>query len=332
MSDIENTNPSYQGVVFKKLLGQYTVQANGQTIVCSISSRLRKELVYPTADAASNPHQRVQSVEDIKLVDPVAIGDVVQFIEAGDGTGVIKEVLPRKNKLVRYAAGPKPLEQIIAANLDQIIILMAAAQPQPKWHLLDRYLATAEAAGIPALICMTKMDLARKKHFLETVQIYTDIGYPVLLTSVVTGQGVQAFKEAIQNQVSALVGMSGVGKTSLLNAVQPGFGLQVKEISKATGKGRHTTSHLEMFPLDFGGSVIDTPGMKTFGLWEVETQDLASLFVELRPYLGRCRFRLDCTHAHEPGCAIKEAVEQGAINPLRYDSFLQMSQSLKPKY
>jgi ribosome biogenesis GTPase len=328
----EEATPSKQGVVFKKLLGRYTVQTDSRVIDCSISSRLRKELIYPTADVSSNPHQRVQAVKDIHMVDPVAIGDIVSFVEAGDGTGLIKEVLPRKNKLVRYAAGPKPLEQVIAANIDQMVLIVAAAQPQPKWSLLDRYLATAEADGIRALICITKMDLAKKKGLLETVQIYQEIGYPVLLTSVVTGQGIPEFKEALQQRVSALVGMSGVGKTSLLNVIQPGLGLQVKEISQATGKGTHTTTHLEMFPLDGGGSVVDTPGMKLLGLWDVEEIDLDSLFVEMRPYVGRCRFRLDCTHSHEPGCAIKEAVERGDISQLRYENYLQIRQDLKPKY
>lgn len=321
-----------QGVVFKKLLGEYHVQVDGRTVVCRISNRLRKELVYPISDPSSGTLRRVREVEDIKLVDPVAVGDVVAFEDAGDGAGLIKKVLPRKNKLVRYAAGPKPLEQIIAANVDQFVPIIAAARPKPKWGILDRYLAAAEEAGIPALICITKMDLAKEYRLRKTIEIYEDIGYPVVLTSAVAGRGVAEFRAAIQGCVSVLVGMSGVGKTTLLNAVQPDLGLRVNAISDATGKGKHTTSHLEMFPLDGGGAVVDTPGIKTFGLWETDSSDLTGLFREMRPYIGQCKFRLDCTHTHEPDCAVKAAVEDGRISELRYDSYLRLQRALRPAY
>lgn len=328
---VEHASQPNQGIVFKKLRGHYFVRGGDRTIVCAISSRLRKELIYPISDPSSGTLRRVRSVEEIKRVDPVAVGDVVRFEDAGDGTGMIKEVLPRRNKLVRYAAGPKPLEQVIVANMDQFVPIVAAAQPKPKWGLLDRYLAAAEEAGIPTLICITKMDLAKRQRLQKTVQIYEDIGYPVVLTSAVTGEGVTDFRQTIERQVSVLVGMSGVGKTTLLNAVQPGLGLRVREISRVTGKGKHTTSHLEMFPLDGGGSVVDTPGIKTFGLWETDSSDLVSLFREMRPYVGRCKFRLDCSHTHEPGCAIKEAVEAGHIAQVRYESYLRMSRALRPE-
>ncbi|MFQ5592602.1 MAG: ribosome small subunit-dependent GTPase A [Anaerolineae bacterium] len=327
---VEHTSRPNQGIVFKKHLGHYFVQSGERTLVCSVSSRLRKRLIYPTSDPSSGTLRRVQAVEKIKRVDPVAVGDVVRFEDAGDGTGMIKEVLPRRNKLVRYAAGPKPLEQVIVANIDQFVPIVAAAQPKPRWGLLDRYLAAAEEAGIPTLICITKLDLAKRQRLWKTVQIYEDIGYPATLTSAVTGEGIAAFRETIQGKISVLVGMSGVGKTTLLNAVQPGLGLRVREISESTGKGKHTTSHVEMFPLDGGGSVVDTPGIKTFGLWETDSSDLAGLFREMQPYVGRCRFRLDCSHTHEPDCAIKDAVEAGNITQLRYKSYLRLNSALRP--
>jgi ribosome biogenesis GTPase len=312
------------GTVFRKYPGQYFVRSEQQTIVCSSSNRLRKQLLYPTSDPSSGTLRRVQKVKEIEMVDPVAIGDRVQFLDAGDGTGVIREVLPRSTKLARYAAGTKPLEHVIVANLDQVLIIVAAAQPAPTWGLVDRYLVSTESCGLPARICLTKIDLADEAELLEAIRIYEAIGYPVSRTSASTGQGIDAFRELTRDQTSCLVGKSGVGKTSLLNALQPGLGLKVKEISGATGKGRHTTTHLEMFPLEGGGGIVDTPGIKQFGLWEVESQDLASLFVEMRPYVHHCRFRPDCAHTHEPGCAVRAAVKAGAVSRLRYESYLRM--------
>jgi len=334
LEQFEQTEALKYGTVFKKLLGQYEVQTETGPVTCSISSVLRKELIYPTAAPWSGGLRRVQAVKDIRTVDPVAIGDVVGFLDGGDGTGVIKAVVPRKNKLARQAAGPQELEQVIVANVDQIMPMVAVAEPRPRWGLLDRYLAAAEAADIPVVICITKIDLVRKKRkqqLLDIVEIYREIGYPVLLTSTETGEGVEQFKAAIQGQTSVLVGMSGVGKTSLLNAVQPDLGLRVREISDATGKGKHTTTHLEMFPLDIGGHIIDTPGMRILGLWEVEDEELATLFVEMEPYVGQCKFRLGCTHVHEPGCAIKDAVAEGLISQFRYDSYVRMLGDLQVK-
>ena len=309
------------GKVFKKSLGQYVVESDGKTVVCAISSRLRKELIYPTSSPFSGTLRRVRSVDDIREVDPVAIGDTVCFIDAGDETGMITEVLPRKNKFVRGARGKA---QVIVANVDQVVPVFAAAQPAPKWNLLDRYLAAAESVGIPALICVTKMDLVDRDALLGDLEPYQAIGYGIILTSATTGEGIEAFKEALKGRVSVLAGKSGVGKTTLLNAVQPGLGLRVNEVSQATGKGKHTTTSLEMFALDFGGSVVDTPGMREFGLWDVDGSDLATLFPEMRPYIGRCRFGASCQHLHEPGCAIKEAVEAGDIDRRRYQSYLRM--------
>lgn len=315
-----------QGMVFKKSLAHYFVNLDNQMVDCSLSSKLRKELIYPIADPASiRPH--VVAVEDIRMVDPVAIGDLVRFVDNSDGTGMIVEVLPRKSKLVRRAAGSKPLEQVIVANVDQVVAIVAAAKPTPKWDLLDRYLVAAESLGLSARICITKLDLVAPDQLAEEVQTYQQIGYPVMLTSTVTGAGVEAFKQALKGRISVFAGKSGVGKTSLLNTIQPGLGLRVNEVSQHTGKGKHTTSHLEMFGLDGGGGVIDTPGMREFGLWNVTSADLASLFPEMRPYAGTCRFGVSCSHVHEPNCAIKEAVAAGKITPRRYQSYLKIRRS-----
>lgn len=327
IQEIETIAPADElvsGLVIRKYPGQYFVQSEERTIVCSSSNRLRKQLLFPLSAPSSGTLRRVQKVKEVQVVDPVAIGDRVQYLDAGDGTGVIKEVLPRTTKLARYAAGKKPLEHVIVANLDQVLIIVAAAQPAPTWGLVDRYLVSAESCGLPARICVTKMDLAEGPELEEAMRIYEGIGYRVFRTSASTGQGLDPLREAAQGQVSCLVGKSGVGKTSLLNALEPGLGLKVKEISGATGKGRHTTTHMEMFPLAGGGSVVDTPGIKQFGLWEIEDQDLASLFVEMRPHVHECRFSADCSHTREPGCAVRAAVTAGAVSKLRYESYLRM--------
>ena len=293
-------------------------------VTCSISSRLRKELIYPIADLSSIPHHRVQEVRDIRAVDPVAIGDCVRFLEAEDGTGVITEVLPRRNKLARSAAGKKELEQVIAANIDQIVMAFAAARPEPKWNLLDRYLVTAEAAEIPALICLTKLDLIDEGEFEDELNEYRALGYPVLRTSVLDQRGIDDLRDALRDKTSVLIGKSGVGKTSLLNEVQPGLGLRVGEVSQLLNKGKHTTTHLEMISLDIGGGIIDTPGMREFEAWDLDDGDLALMFPEMRPLVGTCRFGLDCTHVQEPGCAIIRGVSLGRISERRYHSYVRM--------
>jgi ribosome biogenesis GTPase / thiamine phosphate phosphatase len=318
----------YQGTVFKKNTGSYLVQSDDQVYTCAISNKLRKELIYPIADPSSLPH-RVMAVEDIRTVDPIAIGDQVLFMDGGDQTGMIKEILPRRNKLVRQAAGRKQLEQIIVSNVDQIVPIMAAARPEPKWNLLDRFLATAEFANIPALIVITKMDLAREADIRSELEYYQRIGYPVLLTSSTTGTGMEELRNAFTGNLSVLIGKSGVGKSSLLNALQPGLGLRVSEVGHGdVGKGRHTTTNLEMFALDGGGSVVDTPGMREFKIGVEHGADLALLYPDLKPFVGYCKFGLDCSHRHEPGCAVLDALQAGEVSPRRYQSYQQLQKEV----
>jgi ribosome biogenesis GTPase len=248
---------------------------------------------------------------------------------------MIVEVLPRTTEVVRRAAGKQRLKQVIVANADQVVPVMAAAQPRLVWELLDRYLAVAEEAGLGACIVITKIDLIDPSTIHEEVEVYRRLGYPVVLTSTITGEGIEEASHHLKDRVSVLAGKSGAGKSSLLNAIQPDLGLRVSAVSASTNKGKHTTTHLEMFPLEIGGAIVDTPGMREFGLWddsskrqrlEHEDMDLAELFVELRPHIGRCRFGLDCTHVHEPGCAVKEAVERGEVTERRYRSYLRMAE------
>ena len=319
------------GVVFRKTLGHYTVQSNGREVDCSLSSLIHKQLIFSTADPTSL-RRTVQQVREIDHVDPVAIGDRVRYVDAGEGRGMIVEILPRGSKLSRPAPvpGQRVFEQVIVSNADLILPIFAVANPAPKWGLLDRYLVSAEAAEIPALIVINKLDLAWKNpSFEEEIEIYRRIGYPVLLVSATTGEGIEELKQALQGKQSVMVGKSGVGKTSLLNAIQPGLGLRVKAVSQGElGKGRHTTTNSEMFELEFGGALVDTPGIREFGLWDIEAEELAYLFPEMADYVGRCKFGLSCHHDTEPGCAIRKAVMAEAISPYRYQSYMNLRREL----
>lgn len=284
--------------MIRKAPGAYWVNREGEHRVCTLAGKLRAQ-----------------------PVDPVAVGDFVTLNEAG----VIVEVLPRSSKLSRPGAGRKPVEQVIAANLDQVVAVFAAARPEPKWNLLDRYLVSAEASELEALICITKMDLADEADIEREMQVYRALGYRVLLTSTTEARGIDALRSALSNRVSALVGKSGVGKTSLLNALQPGLGQQVGAVSMGdAGKGKHTTTAAEMFQLDFGGQIVDTPGIREFGLWEVDGSDIALFFPEIWSRAGACQFGYNCAHEHEPGCAVRQAVDAGAIHPRRYQSYLRL--------
>ena len=315
------------GIVFRKTRGHYTVHTNGRELDCELSSLIHKQLIYPTADPTSL-RQKVQAVREIEHVDPIAIGDRVRFLDAGQSRGIITEILPRSSKISRPATvpGQHAFEQVIASNVDLILPVFAVADPTPKWGLLDRYLVSAESSELAAVIVITKIDLAWKnKEFDSELDAYRRAGYRILQVSATTGQGIEELKQTLRGRTSVLVGKSGVGKTSLLNAIQPGLGLRVKAVSQGEqGKGRHTTTHLEMFELEFGGSVVDTPGIREFGLWEITGEELAYLFPEMADYVGQCKFGLSCRHDHEPGCAIRRAVMAGNVSPHRYKSYLDL--------
>jgi ribosome biogenesis GTPase len=316
MSNIDE-NITLMGIVYKKYTAHFDVLCQGRLITCTPAKNIR--LADPRRQNKSNRFEE----------SPIAIGDQVSLKALGNGAGVITGLQKRRNQLSRQAAGTRPDEQVIAANIDQVIPVFAIAQPAPKWNLLDRYLVSAEAQNLPALICITKLDLLdgspeAQAALEEILQDYRRAGYPVLLFSSHTNQGVEEMRQALQGKISVLMGKSGVGKTSLLNAIQPGLGRRVSQVSDYNNKGRHTTTCLEMIPLEKGGAIIDTPGTREFGLWDIDTDELALYFPEMRPHLGLCKFGLDCHHNEEPGCAIRKAVTSGLISPFRYQSYLRL--------
>jgi ribosome biogenesis GTPase len=255
--------------------------------------------------------------------DAAAIGDRVGVRLLEDGSGSIEVIEPRERVLSRQAPGRPDQEQVLVANPDQALFVFACADPDPNFRMLDRFLVVAEREDIPALIVANKLDLVVGSSARSEFDPYEDLGYPVLYTSAETGKGVNKLRKALRDKISVFAGPSGVGKTSLLNAVQPGLGLRTKEMSQATGRGKHTTVAPKLIALDFGGYVADTPGLKALALWDIEPEELDAYFPEMRELVAACDFS-DCTHIHEPGCAVIHAVENGDIAPERYDSYRRM--------
>ncbi|MGI9078067.1 MAG: ribosome small subunit-dependent GTPase A [Gemmatimonadaceae bacterium] len=252
----------------------------------------------------------------------LAVGDEV-VLEAGErgDEWAIREILPRRSKLARRAPSGAYGERIVAANIDQVVAVFAAAEPEPHERMLDRFLVIAAANDIGARIVINKVELV--DNAAARFAVYERAGYPVHYTSVKLGDGLSALHDVLAGRVSALSGPSGVGKSSLLNAMYHGLNIRVGEISRSVNKGRHTTVGAELHPLPDGGYVVDTPGLREVGVWGVEPGELDRCFLEFRPLLGACRFG-DCTHATEPGCAVRAAVRDGSISAARHDSYLKL--------
>jgi ribosome biogenesis GTPase len=296
------TNDKFiQGLIIKAQSGFFTVETGQGFVVCRLRGKLKQG--RPTGDIA-------------------AVGDRVRITVLPDGSGVIEEVEERKRAIVRLDPRPQgEYQQVLLANPDQAVFVFACAHPAPRLRMLDRFLVIAEKQNVPPLIVANKTDLVKNPR--EIFGLYETIGYRVIYASTKTGAGSAELHDALKGKISALAGPSGVGKSSLLNAIQPGLGLAVREISHALKKGRHTTVTRQLFPLESGGYVADTPGWKSLALWDTQPEEMDAYFPELRSLVAHCQFS-DCTHIHEPGCAVRRALDEGKIHPQRYDSYLRL--------
>ena len=296
------TNESYKrGLIIKAQSGFFTVETAEGLVVCRLRGKLKQG----------------RAVGDI-----AALGDNVLIELLADGSGAIENVEERKQAIVRLDPRPQGMyQQVLLANADQAVFVFACANPNPKLRMLDRFLVITEKQKIPAVIIANKIDLVENAK--ELFHVYESIGYRIIYTSTKTRAGLDELKTQLQNKISALAGPSGVGKSSLLNEIQPGLGLAVNEISKVMNKGRHTTVTRQMFALDGGGYVADTPGWKSLALWDTEAEELDAYFPDLRDLVPQCQFS-DCSHKHEPGCAVLAALKAGTVHPERYDSNLRL--------
>jgi ribosome biogenesis GTPase len=274
-----------------------------------------------------------------RFVNPVAVGDWVLVNRTSADRGVVESVLPRQNVLARPSSPDQgkilpDLLQIVVANVDRLLIIASWREPYLWPALIDRYLISAQRNQIEAIICINKVDLVEDKvEFDQVVDVYKNLEYKCILTSAISHQGIAPLKELLSKGTSVLAGLSGVGKSTLLTAVQPSLELKTAEVSDRglyTGQGRHTTTQASLWRLENGGIVIDTPGIRSFGLAGILPASLSSWYPEMAPYIPNCRFN-DCTHLKEPACAVKSALEMGKISPLRYKNYTQLFEELAAK-
>jgi len=306
------------GLVVKEQSGFFWVEtAEGRVYRCRLRGRLK---------------------ESARASDIAAIGDRVRIAAYPDGTGSIEEVLPRISAISRAVrtegargAGSPEREHVIVANVDHAFFVFAAAQPAPNWRMIDRFLVVGERANIARItLVINKIDLV-DGDYRRPFSTYERLGYPILFTSARTGEGVEALRAELKDQISVFTGPSGVGKTSLLNALSPNLGRAVKAVSRYHQAGVHTTRDSQLVRLESGGYLADTPGIRQLALWDIEPTELDGYFREIAPLVSACRFG-SCTHRNEPGCAVRDALAQNLIAPSRYESYLSLRDELEAAY
>jgi ribosome biogenesis GTPase len=291
------------------------VECEGEKIICSLRGLLKRD--------------RFQSK------NLVTVGDIVQFEKSSKDEGIIAEVEPRKSTLSRADNLSRKKEQLIAANIDQVLIVASVVSPEIKPPLIDRYIIAAQKGNMTPVVIMNKIDLLKdspeeQEIYQHMLEVYKGEGIAVFPTSTVTGEGLDALREAMKGKASVFSGQSGTGKSSLINTLT-GENFMVRETVKKTKKGSHTTSTAQLVPLEFGGWCVDTPGIKSFGVWDLDIDELRHYFSDIQQYAGKCKFP-DCTHVIEQGCAIPEEVEKGNISPLRYNSYLSLVETIQEEY
>jgi len=303
-----------EGLVIKSTGSRYTVLLDDSTMMfCRIRGRIR--------------------LDDIRSTNPVAVGDKV-IIDVQDDEGVISEVKSRRNYIIRKSTNLSKESQILAANVDQAVLIVTINYPITTRVFVDRFIAAAEAYGIPVKLIFNKIDrydLPHQKLLNEWRELYEGIGYPTLAVSAKKQEDLDEVKQLLKDKISVLNGHSGVGKSTLINRIEPGLNLKTAEISEIHMSGRHTTTFAEMHPLSFGGYIIDTPGIRGFGLIHIEKEELHHYFNEIFKAADGCRFN-NCTHSNEPGCAVKEAVIGGEIAQSRYESYISILVNKNEKY
>ncbi|MBQ8544295.1 MAG: ribosome small subunit-dependent GTPase A [Alistipes sp.] len=293
------------GLVLKSTGSWYEVLADGVRYQCRIRGKLR--------------------LKGVRSTNPVVVGDWVRFESDEQGGYVISAIEPRRNYIIRRASNLSKESHIIASNIDQALLVVTLFSPETAMEFVDRFLVTCEAYKVPVTILLAKIDLARQhpEAVEEFYSIYQKAGYKIVEVSATEGEGIETVRELLHGKTTLLSGNSGVGKSTLVAAVEPGLDIKTGEISQSHHKGKHTTTFSTMYPLAEGGYIIDTPGIKGFGLIDIDDAELAHYFPEMMRYLPDCRF-YNCSHTHEPGCAVVEAVKRGEIAYPRYESYLKI--------
>lgn len=305
---------SEKGIVQKSTGSWYLVNNGSESLIpCRLRGKFRKDMEH-----------------DIRQTNPIAVGDIVEFDMNDDGSGQIFHIQERRNRIPRQATHGRQGIQIIAANVDKAFAVQSVRQPKFKQGFIDRFLVCCEAYHITPVVILNKFDLARKQDLEDVdqiIQLYKEIGYDIITTSIYDEASLKVLEDHLKNNTSVFIGHSGVGKSSLLNAIEPNLSQTVGAVSESSNKGKHTTTYSELFPLKNGGYLVDTPGIREFGLVNIDKYELATYFPEMRAFIDQCKF-YNCTHDHEPNCAIREAVENQQISEMRYKSYLQISDSL----